>query len=247
VKKLLLILTTLTCAHSLQSMDPTSLYELRRTGVETPTTNLDDMKVEIPKKLSPISLPQIYSHLAKILLPEIAKHIFSLQPGSDTIHNKLCLKKEDSSYCLVAALTTCMEIVINKFGHCFSVELLKRSLFHEKVSICNITNGFDDKTVLHMTAKNGYSITTNDRCTKTAKVFLEIDKNLLLTQNNKKQTALHIAAKKSNCELVELFLKSAGNNALTLINIKNHKGKTAFDVAMPDIKAIMLPYLQNNQ
>jgi hypothetical protein len=256
MKNLLLIFTALTCAQSLQSMDPTSsftkvsedrslyfsghpeLVEGRRTGVE------------IPKNLAPISLPQIYCYLSENMNQDIASHILSLQPGSHFLRDKpSLLKKEDS--CMVAMLTTYIEIMLNDFGHCLIVELLKQSLLHKNVSICDFTNN-SNENVLHMVANGGCLF--KNICTETAKIFLEVAGNetlkLLTMQTStleEKSTALHIAAQKGHVELVELLLDAAGDHVRDFMNILNIDGKAAFDIARPKVKAVMLPYLQNNQ
>jgi hypothetical protein len=212
----------------------------------TDTRSPHDMEVEISK--TPISLPQIYSYLSENMNQDIAFHIFSLQ-----FHNKISLQRIEES-CIVAMLTTVIQMMlqINNYSHCFTVELLKQSLLDANESLCDITTKSDNETVLHMIANDGCLF--KNICTEAAKVFLDVAGNetlKLLTMQTLtlygKYTALHFAAEKGNCELVHLFLESAGDNVLILMNIKNYQDKTAFDIATPEVKTIMLPYMQNNQ
>ena len=231
MKKLLLALTILTSTKSLHSM-------------EIPSPNTDY------SKLSPITLPQIYHHLSEILLPDISFHIFSLQPGTDALSNKVIHKKASKDYCVVAAFTTYTHITHRYCGHCLTVEHLKKDLLHSNLSICDISDDYG-KTVLHSTACNGY--------TKDAILFLEVAGNkawtLLTAQINKQtpwtgmadQTALHFAAECGHVEFAKLLLDTAGDNAQNLINVRDNQGRTAFDIATPEVKEIMLKYVQNNQ
>ena len=76
---------------------------------------------------------------------------------------------------------------------------------------------------------------------------------LLFMQNDCKETALHCAVKHNdlldcnNIKIVRLLLDTAGDHLQDFMNILNKDGKTAFDIATPEVKAIMLPYMQNNQ
>ena len=225
MKKLLLTLTILASSNLLHSM-------------------------EAPKPLSPITLPQIYHHLSEILLPEIAFHIFSLQPGTSALNKKILHKKTNEDYCSTTSLVTYVDMVHRCYGHCLTVEKLKKDLLHSNLSICDISNDYG-KTVLHSATTEGHI--------KDTILFLEVagDKvwNLLTAQINKQtpcprtidQTALHYAAERGRVEFVKLFLDAASDNAQVLINIRDANGKTAFDIATPKVKEVMLPYLQNNQ
>jgi len=257
MKRLLLILTILTCTHSLHSMDPTSLYELRRTGIE------------IPNNLSPITLPQIYHHFAKTLLPEIAFHIFSLQPGSHLINRPVTIikglspeamadpnhKDRDKAQPMLYLIALQCERLRNQVGHCLMVEILKRNFLRKKMLICDM-KGHDGETFLHHIAQYKSATVYGNLGLEAGgnhllKICLEVDSNHLLkaltAQDNLNQTVLHHATGHGNVEFVKLLLCAAGNDIQDFMNMLDKDGKTAFDIATPEIKAIMLPYMQNNQ
>ena len=218
MKKLLLALTILTGTKSLHSM-------------EIPSSNTDY------SKLPPITLPLIYHHLRTFFPPEIAQYIFSLQPGTSEINDDFPQIDQKSTMFLAANVNN--SNILN--GHCLTVEKLKRNLLRRKISICDIKNYYDE-TSLHYTHN-----------VKVARIFLEgADQEvwMLLTAQSKesKQTILHyIVSETQFLELTKLLLNTAGSNAQTFIGIPDNMGKTAFDIATPEVKEVMLQYLQNNQ
>ena len=70
---------------------------------------------------------------------------------------------------------------------------------------------------------------------------------ILIAKNNNHDTALHLAAFKNSLDIVNLLLNAAGENAQKLMAICNRYKKTAFDIAMPEAKAVMEKYRKNNQ
>ena len=233
MKKLLLALTILTSTKSLHSM-------------EIPSPNTDY------SKLSPITLPQIYHHLSEILLPDIAFHIFSLQPGTSTINCTVpFLKKETTPFenkekakITLYGVAKTYAFIADTAGHCLTVEILKRRFLREKMSICDITDD-SNLTLLH-------DIASYEHTTKYAKICLEVAGNKMLSlltaqEEHNNQTALHIAAEKGHVNFVKLLLDTAGERARDLIAIQDSQGYTTFDIATPEAKEVMLPYFQNNQ
>lgn len=110
--------------------------------------SLHGMEIKVPKKPSPITLPQIYYHLRHLedfLLPEIVQHIFSLLPGIETINDDLPqIDKISRTIWLANVLGTS----IKDNGHCSTVEQLKRNLLRKKISICDVKDYYA-QTVLH--------------------------------------------------------------------------------------------------
>jgi ankyrin repeat protein len=81
-----------------------------------------------------------------------------------------------------------------------------------------------------------------------AKLYLQIAGNdawkLINHQSDhNKFTPLHCAASRNYVELVKLFLNTAGERVRDFIDIQNSFGKTALDIATPEVKEVMLPYL----
>lgn len=200
--------------------------------------------MEVPKQLPPITLPQIYQHLSELLNRDVAQYIFSLQPGTNQINEKISLRrtrKEGEMNPIIEKLK--MDIHLRRhycYGHCLTVEVLKRNLLRKNMSICEITDNYNNETVLHSVA--------DDSSTKHAKLFLEVAGiklwTLLTTQNTPaNQTALHFAAYCGQIDFVKLLLNAAGNKVQGFMNIRDHYDKTAFDIATPEVQEIMKQYL----
>jgi ankyrin repeat protein len=223
MKKLLLILILLTGAHSLHGMDE-------------------------PKQLSPITLPQIYYHLAEILNQDVARYIFECQPGTSEINNDILLApvKNRKSYYETNNIDCKIDLHLLSLGYCLTFEKLNRNLARKKISICDIKS-HNGSTLLHRV------VIDQPNRIDAVKLYLQVAGNdvtkLLTTQTDfLGWTVLHYAASDGRFELVKLFLDAAGNNAQTLLGIGNQENETAFDVATtPEIKELMQQYQKKNQ
>jgi len=181
MKKLLLTLTILTCTYSLHNME-----------------------VEISK--TPISLPQIYSYFLTILPADIAKHIFSLQPGSHLINRPVTIikglspealadpnhKDRDKAQPTMFLIEKTYGDLEKQAGHFLTVEILKRNFLREKMLLCDM-RGHYNQTFLHHIANYKFAINYAKICyetllhliadcklkTKYAKICLEVDGNHL--------------------------------------------------------------------
>lgn len=189
-------------------------------------------------KLSPITLPQIYYYLSDLLSRDVAGHIFSLQPGTNILSKQIDFsKKKDES--VFRSFFKHLDPIMKRinFGHCLTVEFLRRNLLYAKISICDIRDN-DGDTVLYNIA-HGFP--------DEVKMFLELAGNevwkLLTTQTKYMRTALLQAAQYNKPIIVKLLLDAAGDKAKDLINMKQYT-KTAFDQAPPKVQKVMLQYLQ---
>ncbi len=205
----------------------------------TSINSLHGMEIEMPKKLPPITLPQIYYHLRHLedfLLPEIVQHIFSLLPGIETINDDLPQIDKVSTMLLSYAI----QYSIENNGHCLTVERLKRNLLRRKISICDVKNVYAETALYH------------SRYANVNRIFLEVAGHevwRLLTSQTKerKQTALHCMVQNYCIQGVKLLLDAAGDKAQDLMDIPDHEGKTAFDIASREAKELMLQYQKKSQ
>lgn len=237
------VLIALCNAQCLHGMDSISLYELQRTGPE--------------KKLPPITLPQIYHHFAEVLNSDVAHYIFSLQPGTDIINEDIFI----TTLYKIAGLKGVVYRMLDDYGYCFTVELLNRNLLRRNISICDITNEYNE-TALHynsdtkatklllqvagnnawtlLAMKNIYGwtalhVATDHGFTEIVKLLLDAAGNnvwaLLTAQSDSHRTVLHLAALKNHIKAIKLFLDTATNNTWELLTIKNQFDDTALHLA----------------
>ncbi len=99
------------------------------------------------------------------------------------------------------------------------------------------TKSIEGNTALHIAAINNKL--------DAAKLFINAAGNNAWTpmiQLNYLGTALHCAAYNGNIEIIRFLLDTAGERAQELMAIRNHEGKTAFDVATPQAQEIMDQY-----
>ena len=237
MKKLLLALITLIGAGSLHGME-SSFAKIVSQGSPASVDRTAD-KAKTDKQLSPITLPQIYRHFSEVLNQDVARYIFSLQPGSRAIGNNIHLLNDiANTENKMSALIYNISMILNNFGYCYTVERLNRNLLRQEKSIYDIKDS-DGRTILH----NGF---TNVDSIKVLNFFLQIAGDntwkLLTMQNNKGCTTLHYTYTAWHIESVKLLLNAAGENAQELMDIPNKNGKTAFDIADPEIKELMLQY-----
>ena len=188
------------------------------------------------QKLSPITLPQIYYYLSDALSKDVAQLIFELDPGTSMIN--------DAFDEINRMPTSCMYMTLKDDGHCLAVEMLKRKILRENKSFRKITNNYVDNSLLYFLGILGSS--------NVAKLFLEVADNDILPlltyqSSGDKQTVLHLVSEKGLIEFVKLLLDAAVNHVQDFVNMPDKYDKTAFDIATPEIKEVMLPYLQKNQ
>jgi hypothetical protein len=242
MNKLFLILIILITASSLQGM------ELPK----TPTNSNIDYS-----KLSPITLPLIYHHFSQsdVLLPEIALHIFSLQLSKSQINGEVNPDLPEGlilRHIIIRGKTAPEDC----FGPCLTLELLKRTLLRKWISYPE--DIINDSDILHSISVCEFNYNLNN-----AKFYLQLagdkvwdsltikvmpkrynNNILIITDSWKHYTPLlHRAAEQGNVELVKLFLDAVGKQACNLIDIRGRWGQTALDVATPEVKEVMLPYL----
>ena len=206
--------------------------------------SLHGMEIEVQKKLSPITLPQIYYHLAEILNQDVARYVFECQPGTSEINNDILLApvKNRKSYYETNQIDCKIDFHLLSLGYCLTFEKLNRNLARKKISICDIKS-HNGSTLLHRV------VIDQPNRIDAVKLYLQVAGNdvtkLLTTQTDYLGwTVLHYAASDGRFELVKLFLDAAGNNAQTLLGIGNQENETALDVATTEVKEFLQQYLQ---
>ena len=186
-------------------------------------------KTETDNKLSQITLPQTYHQLSQLLLPEIARHIFSFHLGGIDLKK---LPREIEESCKDSwELALCINKLLPSCGDNLSVELFKKYFPHKKISICDIKRKLK-YTVLH------YAAGCNSiRCIKLSLDIADTNVCSLLTMKDSyNNTALHLVAKSygSYCSTriaTKLLLDAAGDEAWNLLIMRDNTDRTALHYA----------------
>lgn len=261
MNKLLLTIVTLISAGSLHGMEwirhgQLSFHSAHKN--QSTTTQQDkmankqqlDSNVDYYSRLSPITLPQTYHQLSKLLteasedssnsFTPLVQHILSLQ--LDNI-DPAKLPLEIEQRCKnIKTFAQYFETLIKSCGYKLSVELLKKYFPCEKISICNVKDHLEHKhTMLHWAVANGHA--------EIAQLFLNAagDKaqTLLAMQTDQGESALHYATVKGTTEIAQLLLDAAGNNAGTLLTMQTNQGLSALYFATYDSNTEMVKLLLN--
>ncbi len=231
MKRLLLTLTLLASVISLCGMEVEYDMEVE---VQNEHNSIDLESPDIFSTLPPITLPQIYHHLSDMLSNDVARYIFSLQPGTGDLRANY--------HSNMRGLMASIHALLNYDGYCLTVEILERNLLLKGTSICDYKNlEWDKSTVLHHAAREGY--------TKDAQLILQVAgsqiwKLLTVQEKNFDRTALQSAAIKGYTETVKILLDAAGDKVQDLMDIQDYQCKTAFDVATSEVQELMLQYFQ---
>lgn len=196
-KLLLTVLLFFAHAGLLHGMDPTPLYQLRRTVLE--------------KKLSPITLLQTYQYFSHILCSDIAKHIYLFQ-----FNNNLAeLDAKKNSRLALDITVQYIEKLIASYEYVATQELCK--YFFEQAHI-SITDNGKGRSCFHFIRNPKVFQTLIEIAGKDAS-------KLLSKQDYSGFTALHWHARENNAEVVELILNTVREEKYKLLTKKTWKSE----------------------
>ena len=196
----------------------------------------------VSQKDKPFTFAQTYHYLSEFLVKDVVRLIFSLHLDVNGIDYKKLPDLIKQSCTNPSLFMNTLDILLQSGNDTLATEIFERGFAHTQVSICDIKDK-DGRTVLHEAMWY--------RRSKIIKIILNIagDKTwtLLTTRSSFGNTTLHYAAMDNHIAHILLLLNAAQDKAQELMDIGSVNGNTAFDIAMPEAKAVMEKYRKNNQ
>jgi hypothetical protein len=228
MKKITLLFTIL-CASALNGMDPTSLYELRRTGQKSATS---DFQIYQLLSCATKNDPQFY--LPNELVHAIATTTCEITKEKRRCYEVSCYSRYGICVCSVETLVHFIKKRAESAIDIQStVDVLKICLRYSDRSLSTIQQPFNRKTALHEVVELGLTDYYIDVLCQAAGEDL-ID--FLCAQNQFGQTALHIATLNINKHVVEKFINIAQDRALELTSTGDNGNNTPLDYAQRSLK-----------
>ena len=174
----------------------------------------------------PITFAQIYYRLAEFLHPDVMPLIFSFHLDASGIDyaNLPALIKESCTG--PEAFVKSIDLLLKPENHTLVAEIFERAFAHEKISICDIKDDWNDWNVLHEAVF--------DQHLEVVKIILNIagDKTWMLLPKIKGGCIpLHMCCMLNNPEIIKLLLKAAGDKTWTLLTYKDKDDRTALHYA----------------